>query len=101
MNLGDLIKQLEEYNPDTKVPLGFGAPHSYRGDYYSVAFEPVEVTTIREMLEHAKSALGATFTGYKGGEYTMEDWTTCYIAAYGCSGETIGPILLDYMADQY
>ena len=98
MNLGDLIKQLEEYNPDTKVPLGFGAPHSYRGDYYSVAFEPVEVTTIGEMLEHAKSALGATFTGYKGGEYTMDDWAACYIAAYGCSGETLGPILLAYMA---
>ncbi len=67
MNLGDLIKQLEEYNPNTVVPLGFGAPHSYRGDYYSVAFEPVEVTTIGEMLEHAKSALGATSQGTKVG----------------------------------
>lgn len=99
MNLGDLIKQLKDYNPNTVVPLGFGAPHSYRGDYYSVAFEPVEVTTIGEMLEHAKSALGATFTGYKGGEYKMEEYSECWIADYGCCNvETLGPILLAYMA---
>lgn len=88
MNIGDLIKQLEEYNPDTVVPSGFGAPHSYRGDYYSVAFEPVEVTTIGEMLEHAKSALGATFTGCKGGEYAMDRYSDCGIAAYGYWGGT-------------
>lgn len=98
MNLGDLIKQLKDYNPNTVVPLGFGYPHSYRGDYCSVAFEPVEVTTVGAMLEHAKSALGATFPGYKGGEYTMWDYSDCYMANYGCDGEEIGPILLDYMA---
>lgn len=99
MNLGDLIKQLELYNQDTVVPFGFGAPHSYRGNYFDVAFEPVAPTTIGAMLEHAKSALGARFEGYKGGEYKMEEYSDCWIADYGCcTGETIGPILLDYMA---
>ena len=47
-----------------------------------------------EMLEHANSALGATFTGYKGGEYTMHEYTDCWIAEYGKSdGDKIGPTL--------
>lgn len=66
-----------------------------------MAFEPVENTTIGEMLEHAKSALGATLTGPKGGEYTIDRYSDCGIAAYGYWGESLGPILLEYMADQY
>jgi len=98
MNLGDLIKQLEEYNPDTVVPLGFGSPHAYCGNTFDVAFEPVEDTTVGKMLEHAKSALGATFTGCKGGEYAMDRYSDCGIAAYGYWGEPIRPLLLTCMA---
>lgn len=101
MILEELIEQLEEYNPDTEVRLGFGHPHSYRGDYCCLAFEPVENTTMGDMLEAAKSAMGRTFTGYKGGEYTMNEWTACYLASYGCCGEGIGHILLQYMANDF
>lgn len=46
------------------------------------------------MLENAKSALGATFYGYKGGEYTMHEYTYCWIAEYGTSkGDKIGPTI--------
>ncbi len=83
MNLKELIRQLEEMRPEAIVPHGFGEPMSYRGFYDEVAFEPVENAKIGDMLEHAKSALGATFTGYKGGEFTMQEDTPCWIAEYG------------------
>ena len=107
MKLGELIAQLKQYNPDTEVRLGFGSPHSYRGYYEALAFEPVKNTTIGEMLKHAESALGKTFEGYKGGTYLMDHWTdVClaadvWLAAYGCSGESIGPILLQYMVNDF
>lgn len=92
--LEDLIDWLERQDPTLTVPFGFGAPGSYRGCYDEVAFEPVENTTFGEMLEHAKSALGATFTGYKGGKFTMYASTDCWIAEHdSCEADTIGPTL--------
>lgn len=95
MNLKNLIEWLEKQSPNAIVPHGFGIPRSYRGYYDQLAFEPVENAVILDMLEHARSALGTTFTGYKGGEYTMDEWTECWIAEYGTSeGDKIGPTML-------
>lgn len=92
--LKDLIDWLEEQNPNLTVTHGFGEPDSYRGYYQDVAFEPKENVTFGEMLGYARSALGKTFTGYKGGEFTMHDFTDCWIAQYGTSeGDKIGPTL--------
>lgn len=99
--LKDLISWLESQPPDAVVPHGFGHPLSYRGYYDQVAFLPVENARIGDMLEHAKSALGATFMGYKGGEYTMHEYTNCWIADYGCSSpnaDLIGPTILKLWA---
>jgi hypothetical protein len=97
MNLGELIQALEAANPDLVVPHGFGNPHSYRGFYDDLAFEPRENVTVAAMLADARSALGATFHGWKGGEYTMAEYTDCWLAVAGCTGEGIGPVLLRYM----
>jgi len=100
--LGELIKRLTEEDPTRVVPLGFGTPHSYRGYYDNVSFSPKENVTIGEMLRHAKSALGATFSGWKGGEYTMHEFSPVWISEEGCvSGQSIGDILLDYMFGRY
>lgn len=97
--LGELIEFLEQLPPDHIVEYGFGSPSSYRGYYEDVAFSPVESTTIGDMLDHAKSALGKTFTGYKGGSYKMTEYTDCWIAEYGTSeGDKIGPTLMKYWA---
>ena len=97
MVLRELISWLESQNPDAVVPYGFGEPMSYRGYYDQVAFEPVENARIGDMLEHAKSALGATFFGYKGGEYKMQEYTDCWIAEYGSAkADGIGPTLIKY-----
>lgn len=93
--LGELIEWLEKQDPKREVVCGFGAPMSYRGYYDQVAFAPVDKTTFGEMLQHAKAALGATFIGYKGGEYTMHEYTDCWIAEYGeTGGDCIGPNMM-------
>lgn len=100
MTLGDLIAFLEAVPPETVVPLGFHCPHSYRGYYCDLAFEPAKNVTVGAMLADARSALGATFEGYKGGDYEMSADTDVWLANYGDCGESIGPVLLRYMTGQ-
>jgi hypothetical protein len=98
MTLAELITALEAEDPRKVVPHGFTDPHSWRGDYMDLAFEPASNVTVGAMLADARSALGAVFHGYKGGEYTMEEYTSCWLAEYGNGdGETIGPLLLKLM----
>lgn len=99
MDLGSLISALESKPRDQFVRCGFGNPHSYRGSYDELAFEPVIDTTVGAMLDCARSALGKTFEGYKGGSYQMNDYTDCHLSFYGTSAnsEALGPVLLALM----
>lgn len=98
MRLGQLIEALELADPSLVVPWGFNHPHSYRGHYDELAFEPASNVTVSAMLADARSALGTTYEGYKGGDYLMDEFTDCWIAEYGNGdGETIGRTLLRYM----
>lgn len=97
MTLGDLIKRLEKADPNKPIALGFGHPHSYRGYYEDLAFEPVRNTTVGAMLACAKEAMGKTYTGYKGGEYEMGEYTDVWLSHYGHTGETLGQLLLSFM----
>jgi hypothetical protein len=98
LGLGKLIARLEREHPSRVLPLGFANPHSWRGDYSELAFEPVENILIGDVLKAALSALGATFQGYKGGEYTMGEYTACWLDREGESGDNkIGPLLLDLL----
>lgn len=97
MTLAELITALEAADPAQVVAHGFRNPHSYRGDYMDLAFEPASDVTVADMLADARSALGATFEGYKGGDFTMSGYTDCWLAEYGCLGETLGPLLVQLM----
>ena len=98
MSLGDLISALENADPAHVAPLGFGSPHSYRGDYHELAFKPAVNVTVASMLAHARSALGASFPGYKGGDFMMSSYTECFIDhAHAVGGDRIGPVLVAYM----
>jgi hypothetical protein len=97
MTLSDLIARLEKEDPSHVVPLGFANPHSYRGDYSHLAFAPMRPCSVASMLNAARSALGNTYQGWKGGDYEMSEWTTVYLAERGDCGEEIGPTLLDFM----
>lgn len=101
MYLRDIIERLGREDPNRVLPIGWGAPDSYRGYYEDLAFEPATNVTIGSMLDNAKYALGRTFTGYKGGEYRMTEWTDCWIAEYGESSDnSISPMLLDFILAQ-
>lgn len=98
LTLGELIGRLSEHDPDKKVAVGFGHPHSYRGYYHDVAFEIVRGATVGGMLAPAQMALGATYQAWKGGYYTMEEYSECWLVSEeGSCGESIGAVLLDYM----
>jgi len=97
--LGEVIRVLEAYPNKAKVlPIGFGVAMSYRGYYEDLAFEPEENVTVGVSLKRAKAALGKTFTGYKGGDFEMTEWTTVWLSRYGnCDGDAVGPVMLAYM----
>lgn len=104
MALGDLIDALAMLQADLPVvfgeaedatPVGFD---SYRGYYDELALEwvmgdPISVKTLREMAE---SADGSTFTGYKGGEYSMDRSTPMWVSNYG---ESSGVMLVGILDD--
>lgn len=101
MMLNELIARLEREPPEKRVKHGFNHPHSWRGSYEELAFEPADNVTVGSMLADARRALGTTYSGWKGGEYTMHAHTECYMAKEGtCGGysdDGISLRLLEYM----
>lgn len=87
MKLGELIDYLKSQDPNRVLAKGFGAPHSYRGYYEDLAFEPATNVSIGEMLKRAEDAVGQTFYGYKGGHYTMDHDTRVWVSPYGSTTE--------------
>lgn len=64
---------------------------SYRGYYSDLAFDEVVAGTITvgDFLKECMKALGETFTGYKGGEFLMDEQTPLWVAEYGNCGRAI------------
>jgi len=85
--LNDLIKCLEKletlYGSSCIIKLGFENPHSYRGYYDHLSFEPTRNVTIKKLLKYANSACGRTYTAWKGGEYCMTGSTITHLANEG------------------
>jgi hypothetical protein len=97
--LEEVIARLKREDPTKQVPVGFAAPHSYRGYYEELAFEVRRDITVGEMLAAAESADGVTFQGWKGGDYQMGGHSTCWLVVERgwSSGETVGALLLELM----
>jgi hypothetical protein len=71
---------------------------SWRGSYEELAlnFETTgEELSLSKFLELLKSAVGKTFYGYKGGDYTMDENTPIWVANYSHSGNTAVVDVLD------
>lgn len=96
MSLGELIGILEaEPNQEKRITPGFTHPHSYRGDYFELAVEPTESTTVGALLKELQGAVGKTYEGWKGGDFTMNKYSRVWIAEQGdCSDDMLGPIFL-------
>jgi hypothetical protein len=97
MNLKELIDILEKSPQYLVVPRGFGSPHSWRGIYSELAFEPEENVSVAHMLEAAKSAVGTTYEGYKGGDFTVTESTEVHVEEYGMGKDLIGEMFMWYM----
>lgn len=95
MTLIEFIKRLESMDPNELLPIGIRNPHSYRGYYNELAFEPTDPIPVREAIKVAASASGMTFTAYKGGEYTMTNKTNCWLANWSELGEEIDCLFED------
>jgi len=97
MTLGELRDWLQGHDSysDLRFPTGFSNPCSYRGYYDQCAFVVTRDVTLGEMLKDVKEAIGSTFEGYKGGEFTMSEWTEAWLVEDSSGlGETIGIELL-------
>ena len=80
---------------------------SWRGIYAELALNFVDSDRgrtdekpmkVSEFLEMMKSVIGKEFTGYKGGEFTMNKHTPVWVANYGNSGNTA---VIDIVDDGY
>lgn len=93
ITLGALIDALENIPEDATVKYNFPGAfpttlNSYRGYYNQLAlghggFDYNEPVTKELLLSRLEAAIGATFTGWKGGEFTMDRDTPVWCANPG------------------
>lgn len=88
MTLGKLIEYLDTQGDEFVENLS--SPDSYRGYYCDLAFEKNGTFTMAsELKKECQLLIGMVFTGYKGGEFEMNESTPLWIAEYGKSGEKL------------
>lgn len=86
MTLGKMISRLKEL-PESLQIQGISDPHSYRGYYEDIAFEPTsKKVSIAALLKECESSMGQVFCGYKGGDFVMGALTPVWVANYGSCG---------------
>lgn len=91
MTLGEMIVRLEAAPQDAHIRVPFydayaGCLDSYRGYYEMLAIDhQAAPKTVADFLKEAREAVGSTFIGYKGGDFTMDRNTPIWVAEYGAS----------------
>ena len=103
LTLGEFISKLKECSKDYKeqektIRFDFcnfepNGIDSYRGYYDQLALGYKENSfqqelKISQVLEYCEKAIGKTFTGWKGGEYVMDEDTPLWVANSGETGST-------------
>ena len=89
LTLGNVLEELNKYYSYLNVTdvhgNGICNPHSYRGIYEHVAFEPTtDAAQVGEVINMIKdNVLNLPFYGYKGGEFTMTTDSFAWISFYG------------------
>lgn len=74
MKLGEIIDALKDCDPTSTIRYDFSYDgpdyiESYRGFYNELALTGLRYgVTVAEVLKMCEKAVGATFTGYKGGD---------------------------------
>lgn len=89
MTIGETIEWLRGCG-HSGTEHGWICGDSYRGYYDCFSVEPAECyVSVQEMIGVLEEAIGETFTGYKGGEFTMDVDTPVFYAHYGNTGPEI------------
>lgn len=100
ITLGGLIDLLKNRDQSERVEFdfcGFGPDglHSYRGYYNHLAIGYRKTTwrdgedmTVGQLREKLEAAVGKTFEGYKGGDFTMNPKTPVWVADSDEAGGT-------------
>lgn len=95
MTLGEIITTLKRKDQDASVYYDFvhfrpSGIHSYRGYYEQLAigYSSDNDPKVSDVLALCESAVGKTFTGYKGGDYVMDESTPVWVANHNESGGT-------------
>lgn len=98
MSLQEYIYFLEALPQNHIPPAVLARGKSYRGYYERLAFERFvndsRLVDVAQMADHARSLLGTTMTGYKGGEYCIRDHTLLHVAPWGETGPALTESLL-------
>lgn len=102
----EVIKEKNKDKEDFWVRFDFGSLvpttlHSWRGVYAELAIgygDPKGWPKIGDVIDVFKGAIGTTYTGYKGGDFTMNESTPVWVANYGDVGNTA---IVDVKDDGY
>lgn len=94
--LGELIEHFKACNRDAEVRFDFcfltpSGLDSYRGYYDHLAIgwtADCQTWNVANMIELLESAIGSTYTGWKGGEYTMDQLTPVWADNPGQASST-------------
>ena len=101
MNLGEFIVALSALDNASLLPVicedgrFLGDFESYRGYYDQIALRPsAQAVSAGLLLTRAKTAVGATFEGYKGGDFVMSEDTRLWVSEHGCC-ESLRPMAVE------
>jgi len=95
LTLGELIAELERCDAEKRVMVdgtvySVSNGHSYRGYYADMGLEPSEAEqSVEECLAMLRGCVGASYRGYKGGEYEMGCDAPLWIAYWGFEGSRL------------
>ena len=96
LTLGQLITVLDQYKDDGGTTVKFDfchfAPaglHSYRGsyDHLAISYSPFQLS-LETFLAELKGAVGQVFTGWKGGQFVMDENTPIWVDMPGDASST-------------
>lgn len=95
MTIGEMLSVLKRKDQELDVMLDFvhfrpDGCHSYRGYYEDLAigYKAGGDMKVWQLVKLLDDASGQTFTGYKGGEYSMSSDTPVWVANHNEAGGT-------------
>lgn len=95
LTIGNMIDELEKCNSQATVKGVIPDGGSYRGFYDQFYIERGDGVGVAELVRFLNGIVGQVFEGYKGGSYTMDRDSICFVATYGSTGLSIGGVTVD------